>query len=164
MQAGRVQYSVYAGKSYEVAYKLFFGEKAVQRPLEVVISETIASIAGPFLRQWCSGIEASFVLHFRRSFEAETSTLTVRTRPSESGRVESPEFQSLVKVNVPRYVLPSAISLMTVGAVLISLAPEHLGHEGQTRNLIWLAKELAGALSLSYGSYIGFRKLPFKAD
>jgi hypothetical protein len=156
-EAGKLQYSVEAGKSYRATYRLLFGEGAIQRPLEIVVSDKVASVGGPFMSQWSSGIEESFVLNFTSSFVSGISTLSVKVSPQIAGKIEAPEIQALLKVNVPWYVLPSAITLMTLGSLFISWQPEQVG------NFILLTKG-AGLFAMALGSYIGFRKLPFQAD
>jgi hypothetical protein len=110
--------------------------------------------------QWSSGFEASFVLNFSRSFESETSTLSVTVPPKTEDKIEAPEIHALLKVKVPRYVLWCAIILMVFGSVLISLAEEPAFGRDLAFNLMMLVKG-AGAFSLGVGSWIGFRKLPF---
>jgi hypothetical protein len=156
MSSGTLQYSVEAGKSYQVGYRLFFGQTAAHRPVEIVVDEKVATVAGPFLNQWSSGIEAKFVVNFRRSFEAEISILSVKASTHPQGNIDSPQIAVLLKVGVARYVLYGAIGLMTVGVFL-------LGNPFQMCRLEWLPKVL-GLAAFATGSWIGFRKLPFKAD
>lgn len=146
-EPGKLQYTVEAGKSYQMTYKVFFGEGAAQKPMSIGVDEKVASIGGPFVSQWSSGFEATFVINFNRSFESETSMLSVTVPPQTEGKKEAPEIQALLKVKVPWYVLVVAIIGMVVGTWLISLQPE------------WL--KLSGALLLAGGSYLGFQKLPF---
>jgi len=149
-EPGKLQYTVKAGKSYQMTYKVFFGEGAAQNPMSIGVCEKVASIGGPFVSQWSSGFEASFVINFSRSFESETSMLSVTVPPQTEGKKEAPEIHALLKVKVPWYVLVVAIVGMVLGTWLISLQPE------------WL--KLSGALLLAGGSYLGFQKLPFAGD
>lgn len=159
-ESGKLQYSVEAGKSYRATYRLLFGEEAIQRPLEIVVSDKVASVGGPFMSQWSSGVEESFVLNFTRSFESEISTLSVKVPPQAAAKIEAPEIQALLKVNVAWYVLPSAITLMTLGTLLISWQPGGDANAAPLGSLVWATKAV-GAMALALGSYIGFRKLPF---
>jgi hypothetical protein len=159
-EPGKLQYTVEAGKSYQMTYKVFFGEGSAQKPMSIGINEKVASIGGPFVSQWSSGFEASFVLNFSRTFESGTSTLSVTVPPKTEDKIEAPEIHALLKVKVPRYVLPSAIFLMIAGSVLISLAEDPAFSQSLAFNLLLLVKG-AGAFALGVGSWIGFQKLPF---
>jgi hypothetical protein len=159
-EPGKLQYSVEAGKSYQVTYKVFFGEGAAQKPMKIGVSEKVASIGGPFVSQWSSGFEASFVLNFSRSFESDTATLSVTVPPKTEDKIEAPEIHALLKVNAPWYVLPGAIVCMVMGSALISLGPDSGLGPGLATNLMLMTKGI-GMFVLAFGSWLGFRKLPF---
>lgn len=159
-EPGKLLYSVEAGSSYQVTYKVFFGEGAAQKPMKVSVSEKVASIGGPFVSQWSSGFEASFVLNFSRSFESDTATLSVTVPPRTEDKIEAPEIHALLKVSVPWYVLPGAILCMVAGSALISLGSENGFSPALGNNLMWTTKVI-GMLVLAFGSWLGFRKLPF---
>jgi len=172
----KVTCKVGSGKSYDISIYMLMGDEASHASPELVMKETVASISGPFLSQRSAGIEADFVINFKRSFERDTCRILIRIPPEQPNKVISPEFQALLKITPPRSVLVMAVTFLTLGAAIISIGTDLVKetaawfadpHAEWLRNnlllVVFIAKTF-GALLLAAGSYIGFRKLPLKTS
>ena len=100
--------------------------------------------------------------------------LTMQVVSGDPNTILSPQIQALIKSKPPRRILVSAIFLLVTGALIMSLGPDIfketvIQRGGDTKNwiyrnalpLVGIAK-LLGAVLLAWGSYLGFRRLPFK--
>src|SRR5207244_2079485 len=79
---GRARANVTSGASAEIALQIILGADAQYCVPVLEIKDSVASISGPFVRQRSAGIEATFVLTFRRSFEGETGMMAIRVPPT----------------------------------------------------------------------------------
>lgn len=158
---GRATYRRRGGTMEEMVLRMIPGPGAKPAIPELVIKDSLASVSGPFVRQHSSGFEARFVLAFARTFQDDTSMMSVRIPIDKSAAMTfvSPELQALVRTTPSRVMLALAIGCLVGGTFLLSLTAE------QVADIPMLSMPLvkvSGALVMGLGAYIGFKKLPFK--
>jgi hypothetical protein len=152
-ESGRAIHRVLGGSSHEITLRVISPKGEYLLP-ELTIKDTVASVSGPFVRQRSADVEATFVLTFKRSFEAETSMLMVRVPPGAPNTLRSPELRAEVHVDIRHSTLYAAIALLVLGSLL-----ESIDFKDPWRTS---AIKVGGAALLAIGAYIGFRKLPIK--
>jgi hypothetical protein len=153
-------YVLTSGGSYTVSAFLMSGTNAEYEDPELVVKESVAAVSGPFVRQRSSGFQADFVIQCKRSLDEENSMLTLRV-PAHPNKYISPVANVLVKLSPRRGTLYVAVSMLTLGAFLISLTPETVGQlHIEHKDLMSALFKLVGLVVFATGSYFGFRKLP----
>jgi len=153
-------YVLTSGGSYVVSVFLMSGARADYKDPELVIKESVAVVSGPFVRQRSSGFQADFVVQCKRSFDEENSMLTLRV-PAGPNEYLSPVANVLIKLSPRRGTLLAAVSMLTAGALLMSLTPETVGQlHIEHKDLMSALFKLVGFFMFATGSYFGFRKLP----
>ncbi|MDT4968217.1 MAG: hypothetical protein QOJ64_2954 [Acidobacteriota bacterium] len=156
-EQNRTTYLLKSGGTYDVSVLLMWGGRASYRDPELIVKESVASVSGPFVRQRSGGFQADFVVQCKRSFDEESSMLSLRVPPAEPNTFGSPRADVLIKLSPRKGTLLIAVVLLTLGAFLLSWTPETLAHF----RLDWIAVlKLLGLMMLALGSYVGFRKLP----
>lgn len=175
----RNRYDVKGGSRHRISLHVLEGGKADFRAPEMQIDAGVASVSGPFLRQRSYGMGADFEVSFKPSFQQEVRMLLLRVAPpSDSAlKVLSPELQALVRVNVPWGKLLLAVALLAVGGIFAIISPgfiEELSkllsgddpHYWLQRHkvMVFTLTKIVALVSLGYGTYLGFNKLPFKGS
>ena len=167
---GRAEYSIQAGSTRNVMAQMILGKDAVFQPPELVVKDAVASVTGPFVRQRSQGFEATFIVSFRRSFQQETSIMTLRlpvpepVAPAKDVTFLSPEHQAVISLKISRRLLTITILLLVSGSFFMSVGPDLVAktplvnYSGE----ITLLSKLLGVAGLAVGSFLGFQKLPFK--
>jgi hypothetical protein len=176
LESGRTTYELKSGLSYEVSLQLIAGAKANYQNPEFSVKGSLASVAGPFVRQRSAGLQADFVVQSKRSFEQEACMLSIIVPPLDPGTFRSPEINALMKLSVRRGILILAVVLLTAGGFFVSMSPDSVKEFGtllsgsfsnwvaEHKNWISGISKFFGLAMLASGSYIGFRKLPYKTD
>ena len=171
-EVGREQYTVASGRTERLILRTVRAAKAdFQLPLPQ-FPESIGSVNGPFIRQLGDDVEVEYLLVLKRALEQEVAMLSVAI-PMNIGEVRSPMMQAIVTRNPPSNAVGIAIAALTVGSFLTSISPEFIRSnaaavttgpsDGHILLTAWITK-LIGIGLLAIGSFIGFRRVPFKTS
>jgi hypothetical protein len=175
-QESRTVYALRSGAEYELSLQIVAGAKAKYQDPAVTVKESLAAVTGPFVRQRSAGLQADFIVQCKRSFQEETGMLSIAVPPVTPSTFRSPQMNVLINLSVRRWLLIAAVSLLTVGSFFVSTTPDAVNElasfvSGSRYNWTsdhkdWISNviKLIGLCMLAGGSWIGFRKLPSKAD
>jgi len=181
------EYVVPAGSTQRVRATVLPGSESVGRRPEIEVTGEVAVVGGPMLRQHSSGLDAEFVIRFKRSFEDDRGLLRLWVNPAASslsqtassasgGAVSainaalagvcSPEFVASVRIKPPKTAFAVAVLLVALGTLITGIGadiPKEWGGAYASHALSYaFAAKTLGALMLAVGAVIGFRKLPLK--
>lgn len=176
--SGRATYELKGGKSHKIILYVISGKEARYQTPQLLVSNSVASVSGPFLRQRSSDIEADFELFLKRSFQLETGMLelNVPRDPSQSDKVQSPELQVLVRVGVPWRILLFAVICLTIGGIFAVISPGVIDEVAvllrpnwcswllSNKLLVFSLTKVVAFVTLGVGTFLGFNKLPFKGS
>jgi hypothetical protein len=176
----RAEYRIPAGANREIIVQLVRGKDATYEEPALTVPTELGFIAGPFMDQHASGVQAVFRIQLRRSFERAIGMVSVRIPKGEvkegdyNAAVRSSEVSAYVTSIPPWLWLILTLASLTLGlfltastaATLSELAEWlQLADPTKLRNSQGLVNGLAkaaGVLLLLTGYVILVGKLPVK--
>jgi hypothetical protein len=177
---GATIYKVRSGTTHSVILDLQGWNDLKYGLPELKLNETVAAVSGPFLRQRSAGIEARFHVAFRRSFQQESSMLSLKiptlpaSPPASGNDIQSPQLQVLVNAGVSWGILTTAVLMLALGGLLAVITPAFVDEVAallrpdlanclKTNKLtVFILSKALSFVLLAGGTFLGFNKLPFK--
>jgi len=147
------------------------GKRADFQPPKVAISEPIASVSGPFIRQYMSGYFVHYELVLRPGWDSDASMLRVAVPEGEDAGCaffRSPDFSLHLRISTRLGLLALVIGLLVGGAVLVTLDISFLSRLFRARpedSGPWITlafSKAIGSVFSALGLFLAFRKLPIR--
>lgn len=167
-------YKLRSGNNYQITFQVLQRKKGSFKLPKINMSESIASIVGPFFRQAAPELKVDFVIHCKKSFKTEPSTLSMLVPPDRKQDVQSPIFDFIAHVFAPRWHIILIFILILLGSFFISFGPDYVKSVGSLiscsterflkENSTFVSSILKGlgAFFLASASWLALRKLPTK--
>ena len=167
-------YKLRSGKAYQIILQLFQRKNGEFLYPKITISEAIASITGPFLRQAPPELEVDFIIYCKKTFDIEPTRLSIFVPPDSPNVFQSPVFDFIADVRRSLgHIILFFLSIM-VGLILISTRQDYITSVGAWFScpikqfltahglLISTVSKALGAIILALANFIALRKLPTK--
>lgn len=167
-------YKLRSGNNYQFTFQVLPRIEGSFKLPKINMSEVIASIIGPFFIQEAPELKVDYVIHCKKSFRTEPSTLSIFVPSDDEEDVQSPIFNFMAHVFPPRWHIMSIFILVLLGSFLISLGPDYLKSIGSLvscsiekflrENIAFISSvsKGLGASFLAIASWLALRKLPTK--
>jgi len=167
-------FTVKRGSIYRLVTEVVRAPNASAYQPELGIDPAVASIAGPLVRQEAPSETVEYVVHFRKSFEKEITTLSLSVSSTDSPGGRSSEIEGILTLDPPKGPLITAVVTWVFGLVFLTLGQDlikgillsalptyHVWTENHVLLIASIAKSV-GAVLIAVSAFIAFRKLPVK--
>ncbi|MFX0139766.1 MAG: hypothetical protein ACFFDN_39365 [Candidatus Hodarchaeota archaeon] len=167
-------YKLCSGKAYLTTLQVFQRKKGTFLYPIIEISETVASITGPFLRQAPPELEVDFVIYCKKTFDIEPARLSIFVPPGRSHKFQSPVFDFIAYVSRPIKHIILFFVLIMCGLLFISFGPDYLTSVGSLIScsskqffiknglLFSTILKFVGGFLIALANFLALRKLPTK--
>lgn len=163
----RATYTVTSNSSQSITARLLSHNSVSFGLPELQIEDSVAAVSGPFIQQQGSGVDATYILTFRRTFQKEQSMLSLRMPIGAEASYSSPEHVALITLEPSWPMLILTIGALLAGTILLSLGPDSIeafrsSNVAETSKKAALVAKAAGSVLMACGLWLAFGKLPLK--
>lgn len=160
-------------RGHEVSLMLYGvpGKTATFSTPKVTVSETVARVSGPYIRQYANGYLMQYFLQMKSGWDSDSTMLriTLEDENKDAGTLDfrSPEIAVHLQVQ-PRWgTLFLVVFLFSLGTFLSTFDKDSIVFFLSTikdidkiANFFVLALKFIGSVCIGAGAFIAFRKLP----